>query len=114
MTPDALHPALSPEHLTDVLRRAGAMSDGRVSRVDIESARDKLVSQIIRVRLTYEGGANGMPAGLLLKTALVGGAIDAGDAGRKEVEFYTVAAAATPPGLLPRCFEAVGCQELLE
>ena len=104
---DALHPALSPEHLTDVLRRAGALTDGHVSRIVVESSRDKLLSQITRARLAYEGGTHGAPEGLLLKTALRGGVIDMSDAGRKEVEFYNVVAAATPPGLLPRCFEAV-------
>jgi hypothetical protein len=106
MTTDELPRALSPAYLTDVLRRCGALGDGQVSEVTLESSSAKLVSRIIRVRLTYDGHPNGAPDGLLLKTALIGGAIDAPDAGRKEVAFYNEVATATLPGLLPRCFEA--------
>jgi Ecdysteroid kinase-like family len=100
-------PALDPEHLTDVLRRAGVLGGGRVSRVEIETARDTLVSRIARARLAYDGAADGAPDRLFLKSARVDGPIPAVEAGRKEVEFYERVAPASPPDLVPRCFEAV-------
>jgi hypothetical protein len=106
MTTGALPRALAPEHLTEVLRRAGALGDGHVSRVDVETARDTLISHIVRARPTYEGRAEGTPDRLLLKTARAGEPIGV-DAGRKEVAFYDRAAPLTVPGILPRCFEAV-------
>jgi hypothetical protein len=106
MTTEELPRALSPEHLTGVLRRCKALGDGHVSGVVVESSGAKLVSRIIRVRLAYDGPADRAPDGLFLKTALVDGPIDAPDAGRKEVEFYNQVAAATIPRLVPRCFEA--------
>jgi len=107
MATAALPPALSPEHLTDVLRRAGMLGDGHVSRLETESARDTLVSQIVRVRLVYDGASDGAPDRLFLKTARVGGPLEGVNLGRKEVEFYERVATAMPAGLVPRCFEAV-------
>lgn len=107
MTGETVHPALSAAYLTDALRRSGALGDGRVSEVALEGSSNKLLSRIIRVRAAYEGRADGAPAQILLKTALVDGIVDAPDAGRREVEFYRQVAAGTPPGLLARCFDAV-------
>jgi hypothetical protein len=106
MTTETQHRALSAEHLTDVLRRAGAVPGGRVSRVDIESSREVLLSRIVRVRLAYEGSAADAPERLFLKTAYAGSPFDVTDAGRKEVEFYDHVAAVMPARLVPRCFEA--------
>jgi hypothetical protein len=77
-----------------------------VSRVDIESSRDVLLSRIVRVRLAYEDSAGGAPERLFLKTAHVGGPFDVTNAGRKEVEFYDQVAAVMPARIVPRCFEA--------
>ena len=89
-----------------MLGRARALADGRVSHVALETSRDTLISRVVRVRLEYEGAAAGAPDRLFLKTARVGGPFDPTNEGRREVEFYDRVAAACPPGLLPRCFEA--------
>ena len=57
----ALPPALSPEHLTDVLRRAGVLGEGRVSQVEAETSRDTLVSHVVRARLVYDGASDQAP-----------------------------------------------------
>src|SRR5262245_9227140 len=106
MTTPALPPALDPEHLTDVLRRAGVLGDGRVSRVEIDSSRDTLLSCIARARLAYDGAADGAPERLFFKSARADGPIRMVEGGRREVEFYERIAAASPPDLVPRCFEA--------
>jgi hypothetical protein len=70
MTTDVLPKAAEAGHLTDVLRRAGVLEEGRVRAVTIESSRTTIVSRIIRLRLSYEGKAAGAPGSLLLKTGL--------------------------------------------
>jgi len=106
MATAALPSPLSPEHLTEVLRRAGMLDDGRVSRVEAESSRDTLVSRIVRARLAYDGASDGAPERLFLKTARVGGPLEGVNLWRKEIDFYDRVAAAMPAGLVPRCFEA--------
>ena len=106
MATSALPAALSPEHLTDVLRRAGVLDAGRVSRVEAENSRDTLVSRIVRARLAYDGPSDQAPDRLFLKTARAGGPLVGVNLGRKEVEFYDRVAGAMPAGLVPRCFEA--------
>src|SRR5262245_41325509 len=94
------------EHLTDALRRSGTLGDGSVCTVVVESSRSTLLSNIIRLRLTYDGAASNAPNSIILKTALperIGGLWDAG----QEVAFYTEVAAVMSTRLVPRCFEAV-------
>ena len=106
MAMEPLPTAIQAEHLTDVLRRSGALGDGRVREVVVENARDTIVSHIKRLRLSYDGAASG-PASLILKTGHPGRAGD-GDqnAGRQEVAFYNQVAPAMRLGLVPRCFDA--------
>lgn len=100
---ESLPAAASPKHLTDALRRAGALGSGRVGAVAVESSRPTILSRIIRLRLTYDSAAEGAPRSLILKTGLP----DRGTAGgRQEVAFYAQAAAVKATNLLPRCFEA--------
>jgi thiamine kinase-like enzyme len=70
------------------------------------SARSTVLSRIVRLRLAYEGEAAGAPQTLIVKTGLPGRAATEWNIGPREVEFYAKVAAATPAGLLPRCFEA--------
>jgi hypothetical protein len=55
-----------------VLRRGGALREGRVRAVAVESSRPTLLSRIVRLRLTYDGAAKDAPASLILKTAMPG------------------------------------------
>jgi hypothetical protein len=105
MTSEALPTAASAEHLTDALRRAGLLGDGRVCDVVVESSRDTILSRIIRLRLSYQG-ASDAPKSVILKTVLPERASGTWNAGRQEVEFYNRVASAMPTRLLPRCFEA--------
>ena len=65
-----------------------------------------MLSRIVRLNLAYEGDAQGAPHSLIFKTGLPERLTMEWNPGRQEVEFYRKVAAATPPGLLPRCFEA--------
>jgi hypothetical protein len=104
MTNESVPESVSPESLTLALRHAGVLGEGRVEAVEIDNARSTILSRITRLRLAYKGDVVGAPATLILKTGLPERLT--GEFGRKEVEFYKCVAAATPAGLLPRCFEA--------
>jgi ecdysteroid kinase len=106
MTPEALPESITPESLTLALRRSGALREGRVAAVEAESPRSTILSRIVRLRLVYEGEASGAPLSLIFKTGLPERLTGGWNAGKQEVEFYAKVAAATPPGILPRCFEA--------
>jgi hypothetical protein len=96
--------AAHAEHLTDAFHRTGVLKDGRVRDVMVESSRPQFVSNIIRLRLTYDGAANG-PSSVILKTGLPhAGGLPAG--GHHEVAFYTQVASAMSGRFVPRCFEA--------
>ena len=45
--------AIQAERLTAAFRRTGLLGNAHVSDVTVESSRDTILSQIIRVRLTY-------------------------------------------------------------
>jgi hypothetical protein len=107
MTTDALPPAAHADHLTEVLRKSDVLGVGRVADVAIDSSRPTILSRIIRLRLSYEGAADGAPSGLILKTGLPERKDAKFFSGRQEVAFYNQLAAVMPSGLVPRCFEAV-------
>src|SRR5262245_39680186 len=68
MSPESLPSAAEPESLTAALRRSGALRDERVSKVVIESSRKTILSQIIRLNLSYDGAAADAPRSVILKT----------------------------------------------
>jgi len=105
MTAEVLPKAPDAAHLTDVLRRSGALAGGRVCEVTIEHSRATVLSRITRLRLTYEGAAPDAPSHLFLKTALPERASDTWH-GQQEVAFYSRIAAGMSARLVPRCFEA--------
>lgn len=113
MTDEALPRAADAEYLADVFRRVGAIREGRVRDVAVESSSPQLVSRIIRLRLTYDGTVGG-PASVILKIGIPIHRDGPWDIGRREVEFYTQVAPLTPTGLVPRCFEAVFDSETRE
>jgi hypothetical protein len=105
MTTHAPPKAAEADHLTEALRKAGVLAGGRVSRAQVVHSFPTLLSQFHRLKLDYEGALDA-PRHLYLKTDLPGRPAADWDSGRREVAFYTTVAPATPPGLLPRCFEA--------
>ena len=107
MTPDPLPRAADAEHLTEALRRSGALGDGRVCDAVVESSRATIVSRIIRLRLSYEGAATDAPRSLIVKTGLPERGGVTWNAGRHEVAFYTQVASVMAERLAPRCYEGV-------
>ena len=106
MTSEPLPKAAQAEHLTEALYRCGALIDGRVSGVVVESSRATLLSRIIRLRLSYDSRAADAPASIILKTGLPERANARWKGGPNEVAFYTRIAAAMAGRVVPRCFEA--------
>jgi hypothetical protein len=106
MHSEPLPPASAPGYLTEALRRCGALGDGVVGNVAIDTDRDTIVSRILRLRLSYDGAADAAPRSLILKTSLPARAGSKWIAGRQEVAFYTTVAAAMPRAPVPRCFDA--------
>jgi hypothetical protein len=107
MTTEPLPSAADAEHLTDALRRFGALGGGRVCNVAVESSRATILSRIIRVQLSYHGAAADALHSLVLKVGLPERADAKWNSGRQEVAFYTQVAAGMSARLVPRCFEAV-------
>ena len=95
-----------PDHLTEALRKSGALRHGSVSSAVVESTWRTVLSQITRLRLTYNDRDGTAPDKLILKTGLAErlGNKD-WDGGRQEVAFYNDVASLSAP-LVPRCFEA--------
>ncbi len=106
MTTDPLPAAAAPQHLAAALRDAGALGDGRVSDVTIESARDTILSRIIHLRLTYEDSGEQAPRALIFKTGLPERMNASWNGGRNEVAFYRDIAGALAARLTPRCYDA--------
>lgn len=99
--------AASPEHLTGALRKFSSLANVRVCDVVVESSRATILSEITRLRLTYDGEASDAPRTIILKTGLPDRLGDANwDAGRQEVAFYNEVAAVKPGQHVLRCFEA--------
>lgn len=107
MKTEELPPAARPEYLTEALRRCGVLGQGRVSDVVVDSSKATILSRILRLRLSYEGGSADVPASVILKTGLPERASARWNGGQSEVAFYTQIAVAMPQRLVPRCFEAV-------
>jgi hypothetical protein len=106
MTTHALPAAIEPHHLTAMLRTAGVLPEGQVTSLRSVHAFPTVLSHFHRLKLEYGGAGASAPRHLYLKTGLPGGPGTTMDSGRREVAFYTTIAPATPPGLLPRCFDA--------
>ncbi len=111
MTTEPLPNGITPDALTIALRRAGALTDGRVARVSVDRSCPTILSRIVRLRLGYEGPVTDAPQTLIVKTEPTERPSKGWSGGRQEVAFYREVAPATPPGVLPRCFEAEWDQE---
>lgn len=106
MAMDPLPAAVDAHHLTEALRRAGAIGDASVRDVVVESSRTTILSRIIRLRLAYDGDADDAPRGLVLKTCHPQRAASNWASGEREVAFFRDVAAAMTVQVVPRCFEA--------
>lgn len=106
MTTPALPKAVEPGHLTEILRRSGVLGDGRVADVAVETTYPTILSSIVRLRLAFDGAAADAPGSLILKAPHPDRLGGTWQVGRQEVAFYKDIAAASPAGLVPRCFDA--------
>jgi hypothetical protein len=107
MTLEPLPSSAEPSYLTEALRRSGVLGDGCISAVAVKNSRKTILSQIIRLDLSYTGAAAAAPGSIILKTGLPERADARWNSGRHEVAFYTHIASAMPALLVPRCFDAV-------
>ena len=107
MTTEPLPRAVDAKHLTEALRRSGALSRGRVCNVAVESSLKKLRSLTLRLRLTYEGPSGDAPSYIILKTGHLDRPANASHQAIREVTFYRDIASLVPRRLAPRCFEAI-------
>jgi hypothetical protein len=111
--PEPLPPAAQPEYLTQALTRCGLLRDGgRVSGVVVDSSKSTILSQIVRLRLSYEGASGDAPASLILKTGLPEWTQI--NNGRREVAFYLLLAEVTSDQLVPRCIDAIWHEDTRE
>ena len=106
MTTNSLPAAADAAHLTEALRKSGVLGESRVRDVAVEKSFATICSHFFQLRLTYDDGAAGAPASLILKAGLPGRAGGPWMGGRHEVAFYTEVAPAMLPGHVPRCFGA--------
>lgn len=98
--------AVTPDWLTDVLRREVEFSDIRVTEVAVERSRPTFVSLISRLRVTYAGmPPPKAPTRLFLK--MTNEKWTGGRAGHTEVLFYRTIAPEIRGLPAPRCFDAV-------
>jgi aminoglycoside phosphotransferase (APT) family kinase protein len=105
MTIAPLPPAADPVRLTTVLREAGVLGDRAVSDVAVISARDTVVSHIVRLGLSLDGAAPDAPRTLILKLPHEKFAEVLWQGGRHEVGFYRDVAPLMPQRLVPRCYD---------
>ena len=94
------------DQLTEALRTSGILPVGRVQSIAVESTRMTVLSQIVRLNLTYEGASQDAPPSVIFKTSHPDRVAAGWIAGQHEVAFYTKVAAATSGRLTPRCFDA--------
>ena len=106
MTTDSLPAAADAAHLTEALRQSGVLGESRVRDVAVEKSFATVLSHVFQLRLTYDDGAAGAPASLILKAGLPDRVGGPWIGGRHEVAFYTEVAPAMLPGYVPRCFGA--------
>jgi thiamine kinase-like enzyme len=107
MTTESLPPAASAEHLTEALRKSGALGKARICNVAVAGSFPKLRSHTLRLRLDYEGSAADAPNSVILKMGHLDSAGRPPYANRHEIAFYRDVAPAPPERLVPSCFEAV-------
>ena len=103
------HHQITSRWLTHTLRDDGALDRGRVSSVNVERWRSKLMSELLRLHVSYSREAPpSAPATLIFKITKPGQAsARARRRGWKENRFYVLVAATMDDPPVPRCYSAV-------
>jgi hypothetical protein len=104
---ESLPPTVTPECLTEALRRSGALGDGRVRDAAVMNSLRKLRSHTFRLRLDYEGRAADAPGSVILKMGHCDGDGRPSYANRHEIAFYRDVAGLCPGRPAPHCFQIV-------
>ena len=107
MTAETIPTAAEPGHLTEALRRCGALGAARVGDVAVVNSIVKQRSHTRRLRLSYEGPAGAASDSLILKMGHLDSAGHPAYANAREIAFYRDIAPSLPAGVVPCCFEAV-------
>ena len=103
----------TPEWLTQTLRRAGCLAEGRVTAVHERAVIKTGLSVLTRLELGYSAGVpRSTPERVILKTPQSDGAAKASKLTGQEVEFYRVIAPQTPSPLTVRCYDAAFSRNL--
>lgn len=99
---------ISPQWLSELLRREGVLNQGRVVGIKISQARTLLVSTVSHLEVEYSDDAPAAaPVRLFLKVSNQSLIPEAGKAEQpKELEFYTSIAKMMPRAPVPRCYDA--------
>jgi hypothetical protein len=94
------------DFIAAALQRHGGFGDAVLRDVVVESTRPTILSQITRLRLTWQHAGPGVPETLILKTGLPGHDHGSWTVGPREVTFYRDIAVAMTDRVVPRCFSA--------
>ena len=99
---------ITPEWLTEALRRNGSLERGRVTSVVVKATHTHPVSVVSHLEVTYATGTSpGAPAQLFLKVSNPDFEPAAPrERPPEEIEFYNSVAPRMPDAPLPRCFDA--------
>ncbi|MBS0540276.1 MAG: phosphotransferase [Proteobacteria bacterium] len=107
MAPNAKLPAeLDREHLTQVLRDGGFLSDQSIREIAVPIDKDTEVSHVRTIELLYDRPAPMAPNKLFVKTGQPGRITPTRNASKIEGSFYSGLAATLPGGITPRCYGA--------
>jgi hypothetical protein len=98
---------VTPECLTEALRRSGALRGGRVRDAAVMNSLRKLRSHTFRLRLDYDERIADAPASVILKMGHLDGDGRPSYANRHEIAFYRDVAGLCPGRLAPHCFQIV-------
>ena len=104
---ESLPPTVTPESLTEELRRSGALGDGRVRDAAVMNSLRKLRSHTFRLRLDYDEPVADAPASVILKMGHLDCDGRPSYTNRHEIAFYRDVAGLCPGRLAPRCFQIV-------
>ena len=88
---------------------AGRLSEilgRRVGTVSVEASNPTIISHVYRLRIAYDGDAEGAPATLFLKTRQADRKGDLASWGHSEVAFHRTLAPRAPADILVRCHDS--------
>jgi len=104
---ESLPATVTPEWLTEALRRSGALGGGRVCDAAVMNSLRKLRSHTFRLRLDYDEGVADALASVILKMGHRDSDGRPSYANRHEIAFYREVAGLCGGRLAPHCFQIV-------